>query len=381
MDEEVKLIRVFRGGQRTFVTQRGWWMTVRRGVLILIPALAVSAAVMPLSAEWVERVYSRRVYLVLQPWLTGFSNLTSFSLLDLLMVVGIGWWIAAAVVSARRHRGRVWRAISEIAVRSAVSAAALYLVFLTVWGLNYRRVPLASKLRVDPSAVSANAARLLAAEAVTNVNALYAASRIDGNDAASPDTLLAVAFAHAQTDLGATRLARPGRPKHTLLDLYFRGAGVEGMTDPYFLETLVAGGLLPFERPFVIAHEWAHLAGYADESEANFVGWLTCLHGSPRDRYSGWLYLYSEVASGLPRGVHPGADLEPGPRADLRAIAKRVSREVQPLVAEAGWRVYDRYLKANRVEAGTASYANVVRLILATRFESDWRPELKPIER
>jgi hypothetical protein len=62
--------------------------------------------------------------------------------------------------------------------------------------------------------------------------------------------------------------------------VYFKAAGVEGMTDPFFLETLVAGDLLPFERPFVIAHEWSHLAGFANEGEANFLGWLTCMKGS-----------------------------------------------------------------------------------------------------
>jgi len=51
------------------------------------------------------------------------------------------------------------------------------------------------------------------------------------------------------------------------------------MTDPYFLETLIASDLLPFERSFVAAHEWSHLAGIADEGEANLAGWLTCLRG------------------------------------------------------------------------------------------------------
>ena len=49
------------------------------------------------------------------------------------------------------------------------------------------------------------------------------------------------------------------------------------MINPFGLEVLVNPDLLPFERPFVAAHEWAHLAGYADESEASFVGWLTCM--------------------------------------------------------------------------------------------------------
>ena len=77
------------------------------------------------------------------------------------------------------------------------------------------------------------------------------------------------------------------------------------MTDPFFLETLLAPDLLDVERPFVIAHEWAHLAGYADESEANFVAWLTCRRGSPRAQYSAGLALFGHVyaATGNDRDV------------------------------------------------------------------------------
>ena len=45
----------------------------------------------------------------------------------------------------------------------------------------------------------------------------------------------------------------------------------------------------------------------------------------------------------------------------------RYAREVSPRVSTAGWRVYDSYLKANRVAAGTASYDEVIRLVLGTR--------------
>ena len=353
----------------------------RHVLAIVTTALAAGLMVAPMPEGAVEELYSRRVYLAFQPWLTGASNHAPFALLDLLIAAAAAWWIAGAVGAVARHgSAHIGRALRDIGVRSVVGSAALYLIFLATWGLNYRRVPLAEKLRVDMSGVSLDAARRLAVDAVKQVNALYASARLEGaREADGADALLVTGFARAQSDLGAVRLARPGRPKTTILDAYFRGTGVEGMTDPYFLETLVAGGLLSFERPFVIAHEWAHLAGYADESEANFVGWLTCLHGSTRDQYSGWLYLFSEVANGLPRSDRAGADLAPGPRADLRAIAARLGREIQPRLSAAGWRVYDRYLKANRVEAGMGSYGNVVRLILMTRFDSTWRPELKAV--
>jgi hypothetical protein len=154
---------------------------------------------------------------------------------------------------------------------------------------------------------------------------------------------------------------------------------VAGMTDPYFLETLVASDLLPFERPAVIAHEWSHLAGITDEGEANFVGWVTCMQGAARDRYSGWLFLYDELSGALPGPAmkNIAASLGPGPRADLLAIRARLQRNINPTVAMAGWRVYDSYLKANRVEEGAASYAGVVRLVTGTAFDSNWLPRLK----
>ena len=64
------------------------------------------------------------------------------------------------------------------------------------------------------------------------------------------------------------------------------------MTSPFFLETLVASNLLPFERPGVIAHEWGHLAGFARESEASFFGLLVCLHGNDAAQYSAWLDIF-----------------------------------------------------------------------------------------
>jgi hypothetical protein len=166
----------------------------------------------------------------------------------------------------------------------------------------------------------------------------------------------------------------PARPKRTILDWYFRRAGVDGMTDPFLLETLVAGNVLPFERAFVVSHEWSHLAGIADEGEANFTAWLSCVGGSAAHAYSGWLFLYAELARAVSASERAALSdaLAAGPRADLRAIRDRYVRDVNPRVSAAGWRVYDSYLKANRVPAGTASYDEVVRLVLGVRV--DGRP-------
>ena len=171
------------------------------------------------------------------------------------------------------------------------------------------------------------------------------------HEAQSELTSLSAPFAEAQRLLGARVIAQTGEPKRSLLGLYFRWAAIDGMTDPFFLEIIVNPDVLPVERPFVVAHEWAHLAGYADESEANFVAWLTCAHGDARARYSGWLALYAHLSDALPRDERRAlADLlAPGPRQDLVAINARLLRSA-PVVRRAARDVYDSYLKANRVE-------------------------------
>lgn len=336
----------------------------------LAGAAALVAAFVPLPRSGVERFYSDGVYRILQPALTGFSNRFPFALLDLLLVgVTAGWLFGAARDAARVPTTGLGRAAGRIAMRSVVLASALYVGFLAMWGLNYRRVALADRLGFDAAAVGPHGALILAGRAAERLDALYEeAHRAGWKDAGVVDPALSTAFEHTQRTLGASRLARPGRPKRSLLDLYFRRASVDGMTDPYFLETLVVSNLLPFERPFVDAHEWAHLAGLADEGDANFAAWLTCVAGPAPIQYSGWLFLYTETVAGLDAAgrLEAAGRLDRGPRDDLRAIAGRIARDVSPRVSRAGWRVYDRYLKANRIEAGAASYATVVKLVLGT---------------
>jgi hypothetical protein len=339
-------------------------------------AAAIGAAFVRLPPGLVERFYSARVYAGVQPLLTSMSNLAPFALFDLLVLGGVVSWFALGARDLARVKGRL-RALALIAWRGIVWAAALYLVFLLVWGLNYRRVRLVDALSVDAARVTPLAVRDAAMTAADRMNALHARAHAAGwpaADAIDPD--LAQALERAATDAGRARAIVPGRPKRTIFDWYFRRAAVDGMTDPFFLEILVSSELLPFERPFVVAHEWSHLAGIADEGEANFVGWLACLRASPPAQYSGWLFLYSELMRAANRTDRAAIDstLGAGPRADLAAIRDRIARQVSPRVSAAGWRVYDSYLKANRVEAGAASYGEVVRLALGARLASGWQP-------
>jgi hypothetical protein len=339
---------------------------------LVIVILALAAALAPIPPTIIERWYSQRAYLFVQPIVTRTSNLFSIALLD---VFGGAFLIWIVVLFIRRWRARGFAAASgRTLITVVVATAVIYLWFLSLWGLNYRRVPLEEKVVYDASRVNRDQAMKLGRIAIDQVNALRSTSA----GAWEPDDRLASTFSDVQRELGATKLAHPGRPKQSVLTWYFRKAAIDGMTDPWFLEVIVNPDVLPFERPFVVAHEWAHLAGYDDESEANFVAWLTCLRGSPHARYSGWLAAYEHVAASLSRDdrrtLH--ALLAPAVTADLAASRQRLAL-ASPVVTTAARGAYDKYLRANRIEEGIANYNAVIRLMLGTSFDPRWKPELR----
>jgi hypothetical protein len=330
--------------------------------------LAVTAALVPLSPTVIEGWYSAGLYPRIQSAMTSATNLVPIALLDLAAVVLI---VAAILTCVRRARTLgVGRALLRTGASALRCAGVAYLLFLGVWGLNYRRVPLEQKLDYERTRVTREAAISLANTAARAMNGGFAAAHARQWDRGALET----PFAGAQRALGARRLAVPGLPKGSLLSLYFRRAAIDGMTDPFFLEVIVNPDVSNIERPFVLAHEWAHLAGYADESEANYVAWLTCVRGDPLAQYSGWMAAYGHAAGALP-GESYGSltPLDPGPRSDLRAMAARYATS-SPIVRHAAQGVYDGYLRANRVAEGIGSYDAVLRLMLGTRMEPGWTP-------
>jgi hypothetical protein len=339
-----------------------------RVIRLSVVAAALAAALAPIDAVRVERWYSTGIYPQIQGVITPLTNRIPVALLDISVAVGL---IVISVVLRRRSRALgIRRALLRTTGSVLWSAAAGYLLFLFLWGLNYRRLSLESKLDYNRARVTLDAAVVLANAAATSANEGFAAAHAQAWDGES----LKRSFADVQQSLGARQGAVPGVPKRSLLSFYFRRAAIDGMTDPFFLEIILNTDLLVIERPFVIAHEWAHLAGYADESEANFVAWLTCLRGDALARYSGSLAAYEHAAGALPRGGRGGlVPLGPGPRSDLRAMAKRYERS-SPVVRQAAHDVYDGYLRANRVQEGIGSYDAVLRLMLGTRFGPDRTP-------
>lgn len=340
----------------------------------LLVALAVLVSSLRLPADVLENGYSNGAFAWMNATFVPLSNAFPFALGDLEMAIAgvllAGGWIAGL----RRARGNRIGAVLRLIAHTAGFTAAVVIAFNLLWGLNYRRAPVAARIdysaaRVTPAAVSAFADRIAA---ILNGDVAAAHERMR----AGSDVLMRAQLEHdflpVAARLGDTWNVAVTVPKATLADRIYAMAGVGGQYDPYAFETLLNATFLPYERPRALAHEWAHAAGFGDEGDANLIGTLTCLRSSdPLIRYSGAYWTYGE----LPESDRRRIRLSPAVSADFATGRERFLRYYNPRLFTFSWGVYDHYLRANGVSGGVVSYSRFVQLIVGTPFDGGGLPE------
>ena len=347
-------------------------------VSLLIIATAVVLGIVPIPSSLVEQDYSNGIYPLINWLITPVTNLLPFAVVDILLVLLLAglpaWWILRLV---RARRGARLRTLPWLVLETLTAGAVVYLLFAVLWGLNYQRQPLTFKLDSSSERITPEAEKELYDLTVRHLNqdAPAVHSRpFPGDTQMLP--ALHNSFESSVQSLGTNFTTYGVEPKASILNGYLEATAVSGFTDPWTHEVILAQSLLPFERPFVLAHEWSHLAGYASESEANFIGLLTCIRSDqPFIRYSGWLSLYGY----LPQPKEDQAQLDPLVVADLDAIRARIAAHEVKQVRQREEDAYDKYLKANRVEQGIGNYGLFVRLVLGTRFTENWVPQRRGI--
>lgn len=326
-------------------------------------------AIFPPGPVAVERWYARWLYPILQSNLTALSNRSRIALFDVAIAIfaltAIGIWIWSIRLARKKQ---AMRSLARGLAATLTLLAVVYLWFLAAWGLNYARPPLESQIPYDASRITPEAVRSLAEHAVDRANKTHANGHAAGFPAiADAPQRLIDALHQVEREFGRPRSTVVATPKWSMFTPFYRASGVSGQLGPFFLETLLNPDLTGPERPAVLAHEWAHLSGYAPESDASFIGLLAALRAGPAAEYSVWLDLVSEAAGQLQPVTQRIVleKLEAGPREDQNAIRERLKKLVRP-VERAAWASYDQMLKSQGVEEGIQSYSRVIQLLIGS---------------
>lgn len=370
---------------------------------ILGPGLGLLAVFGLIAAQpgLVEELYATGAY----PWISRvLMTLTGWLPISLAEWIE-GGLIAAIVLIPLPALRAVWRrdrTLLNVAGRGLARLVVLVLLaligFYASWGLNYARAPLLDRFGWPPPdpehPMAVTELVWLADDLVDLANDRYVAihgSEDAGTMTAAPDraTLdqgVEEGWSAAVGALGMRpELARRRPPAKPLLSSFlFSRMGISGFYFPYTAEANYNTWTPGWQLPLTIAHEKAHQRGFASENEANFAGFLACMHSSePTVQYAGLLFAQRQLLFAL---------LEVEPATAYALILRRhpgVQRDVDE--SKAFWRgmegtarnlshaVNDAYLRANRVRGGIDSYNQSTELILAFAAQRGLQLEPAPV--
>lgn len=144
-----------------------------------------------------------------------------------------------------------------------------------------------------------------------------------------------------------------------------------GFYFPFTAEANVNVHMPDTELAFTICHELSHTCGFMREDEANFIGYLACMHSQDTYiRYSGLyvalmhsmnaLYLADSQSYFNLRATYSEALSY-----DVDMVQQYWDKYYDTPAAEASNMINDTYLKANNISDGTKNYGEMVDLLLA----------------
>jgi hypothetical protein len=343
-------------------------------VVAIVAALLVRVA--PLSAQFIERHYSNGIYPSIDRAVRAITGPLPFTLGDVLFFVAVFFLIRYWIVTLRRAGERRGPVAARVLLRTVAIAAAIFVWFEASWAFNYGRVPLADKIPVHNERTDEDSVGRYADHVTDMLSKLADAAHAEEAHATDEtfEAKLVPRFDAITQRLGNVATFAPPHIKPTVFQTTMQLSATNGFTDPWTHEVNVDSSTFFFERPAIYAHEWGHISGFADESEANFISFIACTTSKdPLIAYSGWVLVWFN----LPTGVHLTHPMGKTAYDDIMAIRARYTKQVNKQVAHAQVAVYDTYLKSNHVKAGYGSYRLFVRWLTGADFDRDGLPIVK----
>lgn len=318
----------------------------------------------------IEGYYSNGLYVSISNFLRVILGFFPFSLGDIFYILAIVFLIIGCIKITKNAKiswkNRLLKILSYLSV--------FYFFFHILWGLNYYRLPLFEKLKIDKEYSNQDLLKFTK-QLIEKTNSIHI--QITKNDSSK------VVFPYSQEQVfemnlnGYQNLSNQipsfnyEHPsiKKSLFSLPLSYMGFSGYLNPFTNEAQVNYKIPMYNFPTTVTHEMAHQLGYASESEANFIGFLASINNQNiYFQYSGynhalhyclsnWRFRDEVQFKKLLKTVHPG-------------IIKNYKESEDfwdnyESFVETGFHLfYDRFLKINQQKDGIEGYSRFVDLLV-----------------
>ena len=349
--------------------------------LLLFPAILIF--VFSFFSLQVEEYYSTSWYPAIGNTLRMITRNVPFSVGDILyiligvsLLVGLIRWFMEAI-----REGFSLETFGAGLILLTRKLLWFYIVFKLMWGLNYDRMGIAYQLNLDTEPYQKEAVVQITRDLMDSLNACRRQIKDTIIPEQSFDQIERESFRcyQGQSMQYPFLNYRNRSVKQSLYSPIGDFMGFTGYFNPFSGEAQIRNDIPRVMVPYITCHEMAHQMGYASESEANFVGYLTAT--SSKDvyfRYSVYLELFSyaqgsEILLYSKEKDFPSFEnmlkfnktyldsLVRKDRKEIRQFFQKRKNNISPAFNS----LYDQYLKLNKQAAGIDSYDDVISWLIA----------------
>lgn len=336
------------------------------GILLLF--VIICRIYTPLADSYSEYIFP--VYGWIFSWIAFF---TAFPIGDLIMIIiAIGLLVKVIRIIVGGGYGRLYNLV--MLVKS--------ILFLLVWfylsfGINYFRSGFFERLDIREVSVSKERFTTFAnsfAEQINQAYSQYAGTESSGS--LNSDRVMRDIKDGYDKIYERFGLAQPWphmRAKSSFASGLLSKVGVAGHYNPLLAEIVLNSDLDKVEYPSCLAHEMAHALGVSGEAEANYYAYLVCTSSNaPEVSYSGYLVLLRYVISDADRLMdraefnHFVESINPGIIEQYKKLRDEWRARYNQKMGNIQSKIYDSYLKVNKIESGVKNYSQVISLILSS---------------
>ncbi|BCE03073.1 DUF3810 family protein [Marinicellulosiphila megalodicopiae] len=337
--------------------------------IVWIPVVFIIWQVLKNQSEWVEIYYSQWFYPVLIKNISAISSVFGFALHEIVVVsivLTVIFLIAQDIQLNENKRNRIIGI-----VLSLISVSGwLYFLLVIMWGINHLRTPVEQMFEIQ-TPLTEQQEQVVLGHIVEQANELAlmmqkspTSSLLEQCDQLHDsfeivDKQVNQAMIQFLTHNHLTPV-KSAEGRYFIFSGVIRQMGIAGLYNPLVAQPAISSKIPASLQPQTLAHEYAHLNGFADEAAADLVGYLSLLSSSSKQlRYDAWLSLLWQT------GQQNNPDLNSAIKADLNCIALNIAIHknksktslVSTVLKPAVQATNDQYLKQAGHQEGRMRYA------------------------